>query len=315
METPLQTEYKQIEVTGIPSVKLVERTEYNKHTFLSGWVVLILGPTGAGKSSFIEALASNTSLGISSNRLEGFTQSITAYQIIDVQRQSGSPIYLVDVPGFSDTKISEMKILSMLQDWKEKSGLDWFDRILYFMPINTPRLPGSQREVLKTFQALTGINTAEGITVVTTMWDCLWSQMAKQRGEGNFEQLRNEFWKDYIGQKAEILKFHNTLESALSILDHSFQRVAVPHFELQSLLRSDVPLRKTKFATNIFQGVQSRIRNLHMQLANIQSDLLVASEQGDEQLTECLVPQQEKAQKLLATFEKELLEFGDLPDS
>ncbi|KAF9030165.1 P-loop containing nucleoside triphosphate hydrolase protein, partial [Panaeolus papilionaceus] len=160
----------------------------------------ILGPTGTGKSTFIEALASNASLGISSNRLEGFTQSISAYQLINVQKNSGRPIYLVDVPGFSDTKISEMKILSMLKDWRAKSGdhvcrLHYFCRILYFMPINSPRLSGSQREVLRIFQALTGIKAARGITVVTTMWDCLGSETAKQRANSNFDQLQKDVWK------------------------------------------------------------------------------------------------------------------------
>ncbi|KAF9030161.1 hypothetical protein BJ165DRAFT_1599418 [Panaeolus papilionaceus] len=199
MDAPPQIKYEEIKVTGTPSVKLVHPTEYHKHELYSNNAILILGPTGAGKSSFIEALASNTSLGISSNRLEGFTQSISAYQLINVKRTHPSyvddPIYLVDVPGFSDTKISEMKILSMLKDWKAKSRLSFFDRILYFMPINSPRLPGSQREVLRTFQALTGINTAEGITVVTTMWDCLGSETAKERGKRNFDQLQDEVWQ------------------------------------------------------------------------------------------------------------------------
>ncbi|KAF9030171.1 hypothetical protein BJ165DRAFT_1616708 [Panaeolus papilionaceus] len=312
METPPPNEYKQINITGIPAVKLVKQVEYSEHDFNGGSAILILGPTGAGKSTFIEALASNTSLGISSNQLEGFTQSISVYQFLNVwHAQENSPIYLIDVPGFSDPKISEMKILSLLKKWREETGLGWFSRILYFMPINIPRLPGSQREVLQTFQALTGIDTAQGITVVTTMWDRLRTEAAKQRAEHTFNQLRDEIWKEYIEKRAEMLKFHNTQESALSILDHSFQRYPMPDFNLQSFVDSKVHIRETSYFSNLYNGLQTRLGNVHTELVHIQSELLGAAEEGDEELNTVLVPRWKQAQKLLAVFKKELQEFGD----
>ncbi|KAF9037206.1 hypothetical protein BJ165DRAFT_1305923, partial [Panaeolus papilionaceus] len=178
----------------------------------------ILGPTGAGKSTFIETLDSNKSLKISSNQLEGFTQSIALYRLINVESY-GDPIYLVDVPGFADTKISEMKIVSMLKDWMAAVELDNIFYVLYFTPVNNPRLPGSHRQVLRTFQALTGIRTAESITVVTTMWDCVWNETGRKRAEGNFIQLQEDIWRGFVDRGTEILKFRNTQESALSILD------------------------------------------------------------------------------------------------
>ncbi|KAF9032026.1 hypothetical protein BJ165DRAFT_1535194 [Panaeolus papilionaceus] len=85
-------------------------------------VYLIMGPTGAGKSTFIEALAGGSqNLAISSNQLSGFTQHVTAYKLVGVVRHAARAIYLVDTPGFSDSKISEIKVMEMLTDWLDKN--------------------------------------------------------------------------------------------------------------------------------------------------------------------------------------------------
>ncbi|KAF9037165.1 hypothetical protein BJ165DRAFT_1532552 [Panaeolus papilionaceus] len=285
METPT-TAYNEI-----VSVELIDRLEEVRGKLDPFFVILILGPTGAGKSTFIETLDSNKSLKISSNQLEGFTQSISLYRLINVKRGL-YPVYLIDVPGFADTKISEMKIVLILKDWMKAVELNYIFRVLYLTSVNNPRLPGSHRQVLRTFQALTGVNTGKSITVVTTMWNCVWNETGRKRAESNFNQLQADIWKEYVDQGTEILKFHNTQESALSILDKAFNRFSQPNFALVGL---------------------QRIQNLNMEIANIKSDLLGAAERGDTQLTATLTLQLSEAQKLLAMFEQEMHDFGPPP--
>ncbi|KAF9037173.1 P-loop containing nucleoside triphosphate hydrolase protein [Panaeolus papilionaceus] len=310
METPPITEYNIIKVVGTVSVELIDRLEEVRGKLEPFQVILILGPTGAGKSTFIEALDSNKSLKISSNQLEGFTQSISLYRLIGVER-IGDPVYLIDVPGFADTKISEMKIVSMLKDWMKAVELRNIHHVLYFTPVNNPRLPGSHRQVLRTFQALTGVNTGESITVITTMWDCVWNETGRKRAESNFNQLQDEIWKEYVDQRTKILKFHNTQGSALSIMDQAFSRCSGPNF---LLVEKAGPIRGTPFGTNLYNNLQQRIENLHMEIANMQSDFLGAAARDDTQLSEMLVQQLDSAQKLLATFEQEMHDFGPPPD-
>lgn len=67
---------------------------------------------------FVESVASNTLLGLSSNKLEGFTQTVSIYRIVNTQYIDGRGkqlIYIVDVPGFADSKISSMSIVAMLR--------------------------------------------------------------------------------------------------------------------------------------------------------------------------------------------------------
>ncbi|KAF9039774.1 hypothetical protein BJ165DRAFT_1530808 [Panaeolus papilionaceus] len=301
------TKLQYIQVLGAVSVERVS----NFRTDLYFFVFVLLGPTGSGKSSFIEAVASDPSLGLSSNKLEGFTQCVSIYRIINAVMLSGYPIYLVDVPGFADSKISAMGIVSMLKDMIQTKHLDGF-RILYHTPINNPRFPGSQRQVLQTFEALTGPKAAGNITVISTMWDSIWNENTRRRAEGNFSQLRKDIWKDYIAQGAEIVKFHNTQESALTILDDAHNRHSAVDFTIQDLIH--LPLQCTPFASHIYNDLQTRIHDLQMQQANIQSELHMAIEQSDEKLEAILIVQLKEVQMLFTKFEEELHELGTPPD-
>ncbi|KAF9034903.1 hypothetical protein BJ165DRAFT_1533919 [Panaeolus papilionaceus] len=301
------TKLKHIKVHGAISVERVS----NFGTV--GFVFVLLGPTGSGKSSFIEAVASDPSLGLSSDKLEGFTQSVSIYRIINAVTSLGYPIHLVDVPGFADTKISAMSIVSMLKDMLQTNPNLYGFRILYHTPINNPRLPGSQRQVLQTFEALTGPQSAGNITVVSTMWDSIWNENTRRRAEGNFSQLRDEIWKNYITEGADIVKFHNTQESALTILDDAYQYgIWDGPLNIQNSIH--LPLRETSLGSHIYNDLQTRISNLQVQQANIQLELQMATELSDEKLRAILIAQLAEVQILFTKFEEELHKFGSPPD-
>ncbi|KAF9034788.1 hypothetical protein BJ165DRAFT_1615658 [Panaeolus papilionaceus] len=303
------TKLQRITVSGPLSVERVSKVGRidGSADFL---VFVLLGPTGSGKSTFIESLAPNTTLGISSNKLEGFTQSVVIYRIVNIKSKRGNPIYLVDVPGFADTKISSMSIVLMLRKMIQTNSNTNF-RILYFTPIHNPRLPGSQRRILRTFEALTGPGSAGFITIISTMWDLVWSESALRRAESNFSELRDKIWKHYISSGSCIVRFQNTQESALTILDAAFDQ----GFLDKHLLRSSIsqPLQQTPFASDLYNDLQIQIQGLQLQQINIQLDLQDARERSDEQLIATLIPQLEETQGLLAKFEKELQEFGPAP--
>ncbi|KAF9032047.1 hypothetical protein BJ165DRAFT_861121 [Panaeolus papilionaceus] len=165
-------------------------------------VYIIMGPTGAGKSTFIEALAGGSqNLAISSNQLAGFTQHVTAYKLVSVVRKvRGRAIYLVDTPGFSDDKISEIEIMEMLTDWlKDNCFADYFT-VLFLTPITVTRLPGSRRRTIKMLTESLGYLTYT-VTIATTMWDTLHSERTCSRAEKTFEQLRAVVFKEFYGHE------------------------------------------------------------------------------------------------------------------
>ncbi|KAF9043429.1 hypothetical protein BJ165DRAFT_1595380 [Panaeolus papilionaceus] len=302
MATTSKMEYNEIKVTGPVSVERVDRVQHPCRK------VLIMGPTGAGKSSFIEALGLKGSSKISSNGLDGCTQGVSTYKLNNVTRPNGNPIYLVDSPGFADTKISEMAIVSMLHKWLEDNRI--FNRLLYLTPITSTRLPGTQRQVLKTFHALTGVKTAQNVTIVTTMWDNIWGENATKRAEDNYQQLQNDIWKDFIEEGAQMSQFYNTQESALSILDQAFQKLIGVNFSIEDHQRN---LKGTPFEGNLITDLQDRIQNLESHIPTLHDELAHAEAQGDGLLLLTLHPRIKEAKEDLSRFQKELDDFNSAP--
>ncbi|KAF9044030.1 hypothetical protein BJ165DRAFT_1528606 [Panaeolus papilionaceus] len=310
MDATAMPSYKVLEVTGPVSVDKVQQKRKS-----NGFNVLLMGPTGAGKSSFIEALGLNSAEKISSGRLEGFTQSVSTYRLNNVQ-YGGKLVYLVDSPGFADTKISEMTIVSMLEKWIRDGGSDhtreFFDCILYLTPVNCVRLPGSQRRVLKTFQEITGISTSDQITITTTMWDMIHGEQAVMRAERTFQQLENDIWKSFLDKGARIDKFHNTQASALSIIDQALvyayrQESGLHSFE--AMVKASKSIQNYTFANNLKADLQDRIQNLQSAHTTALSDLQHAVSQGDMLLQHLLQSQIKESKEDLQSFEKQLYQL------
>ncbi|KAF9042395.1 hypothetical protein BJ165DRAFT_1406058 [Panaeolus papilionaceus] len=163
--------------------------------------VLVMGPTGAGKSS---AFCGYGSLGISKNQLEGYTQCISAYKTLNADfltygQNESSPIYLIDTPGFCDSTMSDMEIIKMLKEWMSSHGIAYFHHILYLLPITDIRLSGKKKRTIEMFQSIVG-GPSWQLTIVTTMWDRVWNQQGKERAVSNLEQLGRDVWKNYRGK-------------------------------------------------------------------------------------------------------------------
>ncbi|KAF9053472.1 hypothetical protein BJ165DRAFT_1317340, partial [Panaeolus papilionaceus] len=76
------------------------------------------------------------------------------------------PIILVDTPGLSNPRKSEMQILGQIQKWMKRS----VDRLFYMDRISDNRMTRSKTKSLELFKALCGTEAASRVVVVTTMW-------------------------------------------------------------------------------------------------------------------------------------------------
>ncbi|PPQ75025.1 hypothetical protein CVT24_010294 [Panaeolus cyanescens] len=179
----------------------------------------MLGPTGSGKSSFIEALAGkDQELRISGGGLESVTQEIQVFKVnnaISCQaRKMDWSVYLIDTPGFSDSKMSELQIIRKIYHFQRDKFCS-VDQVFYFHRITDKRIPGTVRKIIDVIKAF-NIRSIS-INIITTMWDNIHGAEALQRAENNFIELRDVIWKDEISNRAEIVKFQNTPASAIDI--------------------------------------------------------------------------------------------------
>ncbi|KAF9054767.1 nucleoside phosphatase family-domain-containing protein [Panaeolus papilionaceus] len=288
---------KNIKVTGEISLQ-----EYKTGGF--HYVVLILGPTGAGKSSFLEALSGpSQKLSLSSNQLAGYTQHISAFTVVNAKLDR-YPITLVDTPGFSDSKFSEKEILDMVKAWLNQNH--WpLVRILYLIPINGTRLPGTQRKTLEMLRKLlnpSGRTELKHLMFVTTMWDMLHSEGALSRGQSNFQQLCDKQLKGFINEGAKIVKFANTRLSALQVLDAG---VVDGQYTSFFTLEFRTP--------QLYQDLYERIENALLEKRNIEDDLAQPDARTNRNLRNILKRNQHENHEILTKFIKQFNDYGAPP--
>ncbi|KAF9050487.1 hypothetical protein BJ165DRAFT_1609375 [Panaeolus papilionaceus] len=263
---------------------------------------------------FIEALAGDKSLQISKDQLEGFTQSVSAYVVESIR----PTITVFDTPGFLDSRLSDMEIILMIKEWVLQNGTEGgsttaADVVLYFTPVTDTRLPASKKHVLDIFKDLTGSNTADRVTIVTTMWDTVWSEQSKQRAESNFDELSTRVWEDFIDEGADITKFFNTQHSAFSVIDKALARGSPNNFALERMIKNEQPMLETPFGASAYQDLINRIEGLRMQKSTIERDLQEESTQNDPALLDVLDSQLGRVEHDLHRFEDQLAFFDMLP--
>ncbi|KAJ4480271.1 P-loop containing nucleoside triphosphate hydrolase protein [Lentinula aciculospora] len=79
-------------------------------------VILVMGSTGTGKSSFIQLLTNNTSVKIGNN-IDSLTSEVQVFRLLD--HTSGHNIVVVDTPGFDDSRsdITDTAILKKITEF------------------------------------------------------------------------------------------------------------------------------------------------------------------------------------------------------
>ncbi|KAI6117109.1 hypothetical protein EV401DRAFT_1617572 [Pisolithus croceorrhizus] len=170
-----------------------------------------MGPTGAGKSSFVAKATNSGDEGVG-HALVSHTSEIKATRCII----GGSNVVLVDTPGFDDTKKSDLQILESISDWLNKSYEKGtlLSGILYFHRISDNRMAGTPLKNLRVFQKLCGNEAMSRVTLVTTMWD----EVEESVGMERLEELEGNYWKPMISQGSTTYRYGNTSESSKELL-------------------------------------------------------------------------------------------------
>ncbi|KAF9049169.1 hypothetical protein BJ165DRAFT_1464679 [Panaeolus papilionaceus] len=188
-------------------------------------VHILMGPTGSGKSAFIESLSPNQHLKISKDSLDSVTQNVTCYQVVNLTYINQWNHILMDTPGFLDTKLSESRITSMITeqlDALRQSASHIYVTILYFQPITDIRIGGSKRDAVKLLRAFAESFKATSINVVTTMWNHMSRPQQIVDGNHRIISLENEIFGWSATLSVKVHKFEFSRDSALSILDRAW---------------------------------------------------------------------------------------------
>ncbi|KAF9047930.1 hypothetical protein BJ165DRAFT_1610580 [Panaeolus papilionaceus] len=322
MSTQQETSASPLQVKDLSILPIADNAfEYNSER--GDVVTLLMGPTGAGKSSFIEAVAGHDALGISKDQLDSVTQMVTTYELTNIdmwngpgtsirrRREEEGRIYILDTPGFSDSQISELEIIEMVKGWMKGHNCSSIDNILYLLPITDTRLPGSKRRTIEMLKLLAAINTDKPgeIMVITTMWDRLWNERTMAAAEDRFVQLQDQVWKGLLDAGGNLTKFTNTHSSALECLNlaDSLINVALPDTFMTQRFQD------ATFSPHLYRDLLDRIQATQQRKHNIEAELRDPVVRSNKELKAYTKERLHKAEQLLTKFELQLIAFGEPP--
>ncbi|RXW14953.1 hypothetical protein EST38_g10903, partial [Candolleomyces aberdarensis] len=151
-------------------------------------LVAVMGETGAGKSSFINAVLGEEAA-LSSDGSFSCTRVVEQF---GYKHKDGSTVTLVDTPGFNDYGAEDAKtdaeILQMIAEFL-KTQYDEkrkFSGVVFLHPI-TAAPAGTTSKNMRMFKRLCGNDQLKNVVVVTTRWD-----EACYSGEGLEEAEQSE---------------------------------------------------------------------------------------------------------------------------
>ncbi|KAH7918864.1 hypothetical protein BV22DRAFT_1075873 [Leucogyrophana mollusca] len=177
-------------------------------------VIPVMGPTGVGKSTFINTAAGGdlTEVGHS---LKSCTAALTRV-IVPYPYDRSRRIVFVDTPGFDDTYEDDTEILRRISVWLARSYSDKVKLagIIYLHEITQPRMKGTARRNFDVFDKLCGVKAAQNVILGTTKR----ANVKPDVAAGREQQLR-DFWKDMIQQGSLMAQFDGTSESAWKIVN------------------------------------------------------------------------------------------------
>ncbi|KAF9533553.1 P-loop containing nucleoside triphosphate hydrolase protein [Crepidotus variabilis] len=221
-------------------------------------LIAVMGPTGSGKSHFIDTLVGTAKL--AGNSLKFVTSKVRDIEVtISTSNESSIDIILVDTPGFDDTHNSDTVTLSVIADWMERKyrKRNTLSGILYLHRITDNRMAGTPLRNLRMFGKLCGGEKEVGnkIMFVTTNWDRLRDQ---SRGASRDAELQ-QYWQPMVDRGARCSQFRNTKKSACQIISDLLQSKFSERGLLlqEEMVDRELSLNETEAAQTLYSQYQT----------------------------------------------------------
>ncbi|KAJ3556471.1 hypothetical protein NP233_g11970 [Leucocoprinus birnbaumii] len=201
-------------------------------------VIVIMGQTGTGKSTFIRTIIAQWSGRYDRHdedkkQLDAVTNVVTAVRI-SFHDKSNASLVLLDTPGLDATEShSDGMALERIGNWVQIAEMNYSNMakvsgkrrvsgILYMHRITDNRMAGSAETISRIFRRLCGEDFHQRVVLVTTMWPSEEDATAdpdEARDCETHEQDLNKFWSSLIRHGSKIHRFNKTAEKAIDIVN------------------------------------------------------------------------------------------------
>ncbi|KAF9043922.1 P-loop containing nucleoside triphosphate hydrolase protein [Panaeolus papilionaceus] len=209
-------------------------------------IIAVMGPTGAGKSSFISKAVDQGGVKVGHN-LQSETYDVDVYRMSAPGVVDGDIVF-VDTPGFDDTRRSDLEILKTVY---ERNIL--LSGILYLHRITDNRMAGTPLKNLHSFEKLVGRESLQKVILVSTMWD----EIEEDLGSAREKDLKDNYWNYMISRGAGISRFKGDKQSAFELIQPLMDKANERH--ALRLQKEMVKLKKELPETSAGQELFSKL--------------------------------------------------------
>ncbi|KAF9044123.1 hypothetical protein BJ165DRAFT_181644 [Panaeolus papilionaceus] len=178
-------------------------------------VMVVMGPTGVGKTTFIKSLTESYSLSkVGHHELSSGTQDI---EIITVELgDAGKKLVLVDTPGFDDSRRPNSVVLTHISRYLEETYREkkYLSGLIYLQRITDVRFDSGAAASMNIFRKLYGNDSYDKLALVTTMWNDIRPDL-KSRYERKEQELMTTTWSTFLkrANPALVARFDATDDS------------------------------------------------------------------------------------------------------
>ncbi|KAF9653408.1 P-loop containing nucleoside triphosphate hydrolase protein [Thelephora ganbajun] len=261
-------------------------------------MIAVMGATGSGKTSFIN-LASRSNLRIGMN-LNSCTAEV---QLADEFSLDGRRVILIDTPGFDDTSKSDTDILKMIAaflatTYEKGSKLAG---VIYVHRISDKRFTGIAGRNFKMFRELCGDTTLKNVVLVTNMW----GEVSRKVGESREDELSGNFFKPVLDKGAQMVRHHNTAQSAHDIIRMIMKNRPVVLQIQRELVDEHKDIIDTAAGEAVNRELNEQIRRHQAELKIVQEEMMQALKEKDEETRQELEEETRKLQEQMEKIKKD----------
>jgi hypothetical protein len=217
-------------------------------------------------------------------------------------------VALLDTPGFDDTYKTDAEVLQGVAEFlaftyqknMKLSGIIYLQRII------DPRMTHGGRANLELFRALCGDDPLRKVVLATTFW----SEMKNlQRAVEHEEELKTnpDYWGGMLAKKATMTQFHDTRDSALSIIRGILLHEEKITLKIQrEMVDQKLDLIQTTAGETLKRELSEMAQQYEKLVQKLQQEKVDALKARDFELKEVKEEQARKSEKIRQTFQDQL---------
>ncbi|KAF7336788.1 GTP-binding protein A [Mycena venus] len=240
--------------------------------------IAIMGPTGSGKTSFINLLSgSNLLVG------RGLQSCTSAVQVASPFQLDGRWITLIDTPGFDDTSKSDTEVLTQIAAFLATAyeSEKMLAGVIYMHRISDVRMGGISTRNFKMFRQLCGESTLKNVVIVTNFW----GEVGREVGEAREAELVSDdrFLKPVLDKGAHMLRHDNDVTSAQAILHYLIANQPRALRIQRELVDQGKDISQTAAGEELNRELAEQIKRHREEMAILQREMKEAIRAKDEE--------------------------------